>query len=504
MNDSTVYSLRMEHISKNFGPVQALKEVTFAARPGTVHALCGENGAGKSTLMKVLSGVYKQDAGQIYVEGQPHDFTTPGQAIDAGISMLYQELDLAEHMTVSDNIFLGREVMSGIPFKVDSAAMIRQTQALCNQYNFSIDPEALISSLTPGACQIVELLKALFRSARIIVMDEPTSSLSEGEAQNLFKVVRELRTRGLTIIYISHRMEEVMDLADDISVLRDGEVVYTDRAEKMDVATVVRHMVGRELNEYYPARDVDVGEVYVEARRMCSAEGVDEVSFKVRKGEVVGMAGLVGAGRSETARSMFGAEPLTGGELRIRGRRLKIRHPADAIRQGIALLTEDRKRTGLCTNLPCSWNMTLPNYKQIGMKTLLKLSRERTLCDEMGKKVKVKWAGPDAPADSLSGGNQQKVLIGRWLMADAEFIIFDEPTRGIDVGAKKEVYAMINELAGQGRAQLIISSELPELFGICDRILVMRRGRIVGNLVTSETTPEQVMHLAAVEEDGYE
>ena len=504
MTEPTNYALRMEHISKSFGPVQALKEVSFAVRPGTVHALCGENGAGKSTLMKVLSGVYHADAGHILVHGEPHDFSEPGQAIAAGISMLYQELDLAEHMAVYENVFLGRELMSSIPFRVDAPAMIRKTRELCEQYGFRLDPEALISSLTPGECQIVELLKALMRNARIIVMDEPTSSLSEGEAQNLFKIVRELRGRGLTLIYISHRMEEVMDLADDISVLRDGEVVCSDRRENMNVNDVVRHMVGRELKDFYPAREVEIGEVFLEVSHLCSEEGVDDVSFEVRRGEVVGMAGLVGAGRSETARAMFGVVRPTSGSLRFNGQPLEIRHPSDAIKQGMALLTEDRKRTGLCAGLPCGWNITLPNYERIGMKALLNLARERELCDELGSKVKVKWSGPDAPANSLSGGNQQKLLVARWLMADAECIIFDEPTRGIDVGAKKEVYTIINELAAQGKAQLVISSELPELFGICDRILVMRRGRIVGNFVTAETSPEKVMHAAAVEEHEHE
>lgn len=499
--DAKTYSLRMEGISKSFGPVQALKDVTFSARPGTVHALCGENGAGKSTLMKVLSGVHKEDSGKIIVDGDEKDFREPGQAIEAGISMLYQELDLAEHMAVYENVFLGREIMSSVPFKVDAAEMIEKTRALCAQYNFNIDPEATIRDLTSGQCQIVELLKALMRSARIIVMDEPTSSLSEGEAANLFRVVRELRERGLTIIYISHRMEEVMDLSDDLSVLRDGEVVHTDRTEAMTVTDVVRHMVGRELKDFYPARNVAVGDVCFEAVGLASDDGIHDISFTVRKGEVVGMAGLVGAGRTETARAIFGVTKLTGGGIRLNGKDVLIKSPEQAIKKGIALLTEDRKRTGMCTNLPCSWNITLPNYERIGMKHVLKLSKEQALCEKFGNMVSVKWSEADAPASSLSGGNQQKVLIARWLMADTGFIIFDEPTRGIDVGAKKEVYSIINELAAQGKAQLVISSELPELFGICDRILVMRRGKLVGDFETGKTNPEAVMHLAAVEED---
>lgn len=490
-------ALRMEHISKTFGPVRALDDVSFSVRPGTVHALCGENGAGKSTLMKVLAGVHQPDHGSIMVFGESRCMATPAEALAAGISMLYQELDLAEDMAVYENVFLGREIRSRIPFAVDHAEMIRQTRALCTQYGFAIDATATIRTLTPGQCQIVELLKALVRDARIIVMDEPTSSLSEGEAANLFRIVHDLRRRGLAIIYISHRMEEVKALADDITVLRDGCVAGGDTAERMDVDRIVKLMVGREIREFYPPRSVTPGEVLLDVCGLASDEGIRDVSFTVRRGEVVGMAGLVGAGRTETARALFGVQPLTAGEVRLDGRAVCIRKPADAIRNGMALLTEDRKRTGLCTGLPCSWNLMLPNYERTGMKRLLKLKRERELCQEYGAKVHVKWRDPDDSVSSLSGGNQQKVLIARWLLADAQLVIFDEPTRGIDVGAKKEVYMLINELAARGKAILLISSELPELFGVCDRLLVMRRSRLAGTLDVAKTTPEHVMHLAA-------
>ena len=494
------YQLRMEKISKVFGPVTALKDVTFAVRSGTVHALCGENGAGKSTLMKILAGAYQPDSGAIYIDGQEMTFANPGAALSAGVSMLYQELDLADDLTVYENIFLGNEIKTFLPFVIDRKAMISRTRQLCDQYGFDIDPAVEIKNLTPGQCQIVELLKALMRNARIIVMDEPTSSLSEGEAKRLFEIVGQLRNRGLTIVYISHRMEEVELLADEISVLRDGEVVGTGPAEKMNIPEVVRLMVGRELNDFYPPRSDYRGEIYFEAEGLASEENIHDISFHVREGEIVGMAGLVGAGRTEVARAIFGLQPLTAGTLKLKGRSVKISRPSDAIQKGIAFLTEDRKRTGLCTNLPCSWNMTLPNYSRIGMKTFLKLHREQQLCETYGQKVSVKWAGPASDANSLSGGNQQKVLIGRWLMADSEFMIFDEPTRGIDIGAKKEVYTLLDDLASQGKAILVISSELPELFGICDRILVMRRGRLVDDLMTADTTPEHIMHLAAVEE----
>lgn len=488
-------ALRMENISKSFGPVQALKNVTFTAHGGTVHALCGENGAGKSTLMKILSGVYTPDGGAVYIGGQKMDFKLPGDALAAGISMLYQELDLAEHMTVYENIFLGRELMKGL--KIDSRAMREAAAELLTRYNFNISPDAIISTLTMGECQIVELMKALMRKAKIIVMDEPTSSLSEAEAESLFKIIHALRSEGLAIIYISHRMEEVMDLADHISILRDGEVVHSAPRAELDIQAIVRHMVGRELKDFYPKRSVNIGEVWFEAENLSSAKGVKNVSFQVRRGEIVGMAGLVGAGRSETANIIFGVDPMLSGKIKLGGKEIMVKSPEKAIESGMAYLTEDRKRSGLWTNLPCSWNITMPNFKKIGMSRLINPLKELLICRQYGTNIKVKWSGPDAPADSLSGGNQQKVLIARWLLADSEFIIFDEPTRGIDVGAKKEVYQILNELAAKGKAILVISSELPELIGICDRILVMRNGELRGEFTAAEVTPEKIMHLAA-------
>lgn len=491
--------LRMEQISKSFGPVQALQNVTFCAKPGTVHALCGENGAGKSTLMKVLAGVFEPDSGKIFIDDQQKTFSNPRQALDAGISMLYQELDLAEDLTVYENIYLGKPIPSGIPYVINRKAEINETAELCRKYGFAIDPDSKIRDLSVGDCQIVELLKALMHKARIIIMDEPTSSLPEAETQRLFKIVRQLCNGGMTIIYISHRMEEVMKLADEISVLRDGEIVAAAKAKEINVTTIVKYMVGRELKDYYPSRDARPGEILFEADNLTTGESIHDISFNIRRGEIVGMAGLVGSGRTEVARAIFGIEPLISGSLKMNSRKIKITHPRDAIEQGIALLTEDRKRTGLCTGLPCSWNMTLPNYNRIEMSHLLNFDRENKLCRKYGEKVSIRWLSPQSLANSLSGGNQQKLLLGRWLMADSEFIIFDEPTRGIDVGAKKEVYSLLNELAQQGKAILIISSELPELFGITDRILVMRRGHLAGNLETKQTTPEHVMHLAALE-----
>jgi ribose transport system ATP-binding protein len=495
----TEISLRMSGISKQFGPVQALSDVSFIIRRGTVHALVGENGAGKSTLMKILAGVYQPDTGKIEINGKLQRFSTPAEALSAGISMIYQELDLAEHLTVAENVFLGMELSGRLPFIIDHKKMIENTADIAQRFNFKISPTAVVEELPMGDCQIVEILKALMRNASIIVMDEPTSSLSESEAAMLFDLVKALRRQGLSIIYISHRLEEIVGLADDVSVLRDGRMVHSGSMANLNIPKIVHHMVGRELKDFFPVRKVDIGQIRVKIRNLSSKSGIEDISFDIRKGEIVGMAGLVGAGRTQVAQALFGIERKTSGVIELDERHLKIDSPTDAIANHIAFLTEDRKRTGLCLELPCSWNITLPNLVAIGMKNIIKPGRESKIVTNIANRISIKWLGPQAPVDSLSGGNQQKILIARWLLARSKFMIFDEPTRGIDVGAKKEVYSLLNELAEEGKAILFISSELPELFGIADRILVMRRGRLVGNVNPKETTQEEVMHLAAVE-----
>ncbi|MHC4983166.1 MAG: sugar ABC transporter ATP-binding protein [Planctomycetota bacterium] len=489
----------MRGICKRFGPVQALADVTFMVRRGTVHALVGENGAGKSTLMKILSGVYQPDSGTIELYGRQRRLATPAEAMEAGVSMIYQDLDLAEDMTVAENVFLGSEPPGRLPFTIGRRAVVDQTRALAERYGFAVKPEAVVASLSVGDCQVVEILKALRRKATILVMDEPTSSLSEAEADRLFEIVRQLRSGGMSIVYISHRLEEVVGLAEDISILRDGCVVHSGRAERLDIPKIVHHMVGRELKDFFPARQVEPGPVRFAVKGLSSDKGIRDVSFEVRRGEVVGMAGLVGAGRTEVARAIFGVDEKTSGEVLLDGRPVRIGSPADAIRRGIALLTEDRKRTGLCLQLPCSWNVTLASLAKFLSSGVIKLGRETSAAEQMASRIDLRWASPAAPAESLSGGNQQKLLVARWLLAQSKFMIFDEPTRGIDVGAKREIYALLNSLAAEGKAILFISSELPELLGVTDRILVMRRGELVGNLATGGTNPDEVMHLAAVE-----
>ena len=493
------FALEMDGISKRFGPVQALSDVTFRVRRGTVHALCGENGAGKSTLVKILAGVHRPDHGTINLHHKQCTFALPSDAIRAGISMIYQELDLAEDLTVAENIFLGAEPRGALPFCVSRRTMIARAGELANRYGFALDARARVGSLPPGDCQIVEILKALRRGSALIAMDEPTSSLSEAESVRLFDIVRQLRSLGISIVYISHRLEEVLGLADDVSVLRDGRVVHSAPGEGLDIASIVHHMVGRKLGDFFPRKSAAPGAVCLAVRGLSTEEGIRDISFEVRRGEIVGMAGLVGAGRTEVARAIFGVVPRFSGEICLNGRAVEIRSPADAIRLKIALLTEDRKRTGLCLDLSCCWNITLPSLPMLGMGLLIRPARELSIAAGAAERFNVKWASPLAPAESLSGGNQQKLLVARWLLAEPEVVIFDEPTRGIDVGTKREIYSLLNELTEKDKSILLISSELPELFGVADRILVMRRGRLVADLATRDTTPDEVMHLAAVE-----
>jgi ABC-type sugar transport system ATPase subunit len=493
-------AVRMRGISKRFGPVQALWEVDFDAAAGTVHAVVGENGAGKSTLVKILAGLYRPDAGRMEIAGRVHRFAGPREALAAGVTMIYQDPDLAEHLTVAENVFLGNEPGWFAPGTVNRRAMVEQTLRLADSCEFCVDPTAVVAGLSAGDCQVVEILKALARRSRIIVMDEPTSSLSETEVGRLFGMVRTLRRRGICVVYISHRLEEIVNLADEITVLRDGRRVHSSAADGLDIGLIVRHMVGRELTEFFPPRRARPGGVMARVRDLSAPPRLREISFDVASGEIVGMAGLVGAGRTDLARAIFGLEKHNG-TVELDGRELSIGCPSDAIRSGIALLTEDRKRTGLFLQLACSWNVTIAGLDRIGMRRFIRPARENGLVADVCGRLDVRWSSPASPAESLSGGNQQKLLVARWLLAASRFLMFDEPTRGIDVGAKKEIYVLLDRLASEGKAILFISSELPELLGVTDRILVMRRGRLVGDLVTRRTTQDEIMHLAAVEAD---
>ncbi len=496
--ESPQLALEMQRINKSFGPVKALEDVTLLVRPGTVHALVGENGAGKSTLMKILSGVYQPDTGTIVRDGKTCTWTHPSDSLAAGIAMIYQELSLAPDLTIAENVWLGIEPRGPLLGMYSKRRMLADTRRLAERYGFDVDPDQKVENLPASTCQIVEVLKALARNAEILVMDEPTSSCGEHEVTVLLEMVRKLSRAGTTIIYISHRLEEVVEIADDITVLRDGRAVHTGPMKSLEIPGIVKHMVGRDLDEYFPKRQVEIGSTALSVSGL-SSEGVENVSFDLHWGEIVGIAGLVGAGRTELARVLCGLDPAIRGSVKLDGKSVKIETPTDALSHGIMYITEDRKRTGLCLDLPAAWNMTLPCLAKLGMKHILHLGHENEIVEETAKKLSLKWSGPGAPASALSGGNQQKLLLGRALIAQSRLWVLDEPTRGIDIAARVDIYELIGRMAAEGKAVLIISSELPELFGITDRILVMRRGRLVADLVTSETTPEAVMQLAAVD-----
>jgi ribose transport system ATP-binding protein len=488
------FALEMQGISKSFGPVQALEDVTLRVSKGTVHALVGENGAGKSTLMKVLSGVLQPDTGTIVRDGKTCAWKHPSDSLAAGVAMIYQELSLAPDLTIAENVWLGIEPRGALPATYSKKRVLADTRALAERHGFDVHPNQKVENLPASACQIVEVLKALARNAEILVMDEPTSSCGEHEVAVLLEMVKRLSRAGTTIIYISHRLEEVVEIAEYITVLRDGRAVHTGPMRGIEIPHIVKHMVGRDLDEYFPKRKVEVGSMALRVSDL-SSQDVENISFDLHWGEIVGVAGLVGAGRTELARVLCGLDPAISGIIRLDGKSVKIATPADALSRGIMYITEDRKRTGLCLELPAAWNMTLPCLAELGMKHILRLGRENEIAEKTAKKLSLKWPGPGAPVSALSGGNQQKLLLGRALIARSRLWVLDEPTRGIDIAAKVDIYELIGLMAAEGNAVFIISSELPELFGITDRILVMRRGRLVADLVTSETTQEAVMHL---------
>jgi len=495
--------LKMQGVSKSFGPVSVLRNVTFELRSGCVHAICGENGAGKSTLMKILSGLFPADSGEILLEDRKYAPAKPADAIASGIAMIYQELDLAPDLTVAENIFLGQEPRK-FGCVLDQEKLRAMTIELLDKYRFFRNHpsdyycDRQIKDLSIGDAQLVELLKALNRNAKILVMDEPTSSLSTQEAEQLFAIVEQLRSQGMAIIYITHRMEEVSRLADYVSVLRDGEMVCSCPAKDIDVPGIIRQMVGREIQDFYPRRHASIGEVVLSVRDLADGSKISGINLELRAGEIVGLAGLVGAGRTEVADAIFGVTADTSGTVELEGRRLEKRTPASSISQGIAYLTEDRKRSGLCLGLPCAWNISLPNLRRLSPGGIIPLSREEKLATDYGNEVSTRWASPQENAENLSGGNQQKLLLARWLMAESKVLLLDEPTRGVDVGAKKEIYTILNSLAEQGKAILMISSELPEILGMCDRILVMKDGRLVAELPAQGATQEEIMKHAAL------
>jgi ribose transport system ATP-binding protein len=487
--------LEARQVSKSFAGVRALKGVSLSVHPGEVLAVIGENGAGKSTLMKILAGVQAPDSGVLLVDGVARTIGSVQEALSLGIALIHQELNLAETLDVGANIFLGRE-----PHRfgwVDAARVTREARVVLERVGLRVDPGTLVGDLTIGQQQLVEIAKALSVNARVLIMDEPTSSLSDHETQVLLSLIRELRTKGVGIVYISHRLGEVRSLADRVEVLRDGENAGRLLEDEISHGAMVQLMVGRELSQYYPHQTHSAGDVVLEVRGLRTrAHPGESVDFHVRSGEVVGMAGLVGAGRSELLEAVFGVVPALQGTVRVSGRVVSPGSPRGAMDAGIALVPEDRKHQGLFLEMGVRENLSIASLHRDQTGGFLNRSAEKALCEEMIPAMRIKSAGVDQPVQFLSGGNQQKVVIGKWLATRPSVFLLDEPTRGVDIGAKQEIYRLMEELAAKGVAVLFVSSDLEEILGMSDRVLVLHEGRLSGELLRSELSEEAVMRLA--------
>lgn len=488
--------LQMRGIVKEFPGVKALDQVDFTLLRGEIHALLGENGAGKSTLMKVLSGVYQKDGGEIKLDGQSVNITGPRQAQKLGIGIIHQEMNLVPALTVRENVFLGREPQKLLGF-VDKQQMHRETKEVLNRLGTEISPEALVGELSIGAQQMVEIAKALSYETRILIMDEPTAALTERESEHLFQIVRQLAASGVGIVYISHRMEELFALSDRITVMRDGTYVDTVITKETSFDSLVKLMVGRELTERFPKKAASIGAEVIKVSHFSRKGILHDVSLTARAGEIVGISGLMGAGRTELARAIFGIDKVDQGEIFIDGNKQSIHSCIDAIKAGIALITEDRKNQGLVLPMSVGDNISLAVLGDVCKQSFISKAAEDALIDRQIKELKIKTPNAAQLVKNLSGGNQQKVVIAKWLSANPKVLIMDEPTRGVDVGAKAEIYYIMNMLAAAGVAILMISSELPEVLGMSDRILVMCRGRLAGEFTAAEATQEKIMAYAA-------
>ena len=489
--------LTLENISKRFPGVVALDDVSLSLYPGEVHAICGENGAGKSTLMKIVSGQQPPDEGRFRYLGEERHFKSVSEAEHVGIAIIHQELNLVPHLTVAENIFLAREpVRFGL---IDRRKMQADTEACLARLGVAISPRAPVAKLSVAQQQMVEIAKALSLDARVLILDEPTSSLTESETQALFKVIQDLKARGVGMLYISHRLDEMRHIVDRVTILRDGRYVSTQRFADTSVDAIVAGMVGRSLDEKFPPRtSVPTGEVLLRAQGLARKGVFQDISFELRRGEILGFAGLMGAGRTEIARAIFGADRLDAGKVEINGRAVSIRTPRDGIDEGIAYLSEDRKKDGLAVKMTLAHNLTLANLDALcGPLGFIRFGEEARVAQDYVRRLDIRTPSIDKVTRYLSGGNQQKIIIGKWLFRDARIMFFDEPTRGIDVGAKYAIYEMMDQLAAQGIGVVLISSELPELLGMSDRILVFHEGRLTGDVEARATSQDQIMHYAS-------
>ncbi|MEW9666658.1 sugar ABC transporter ATP-binding protein [Escherichia coli] len=494
--------LQMKHITKRFPGVLALNDVQFSLRRGEVHALLGENGAGKSTLMKILSGVYQPDEGEIIFEDKPVSFSDPLSAQNVGITIIHQEFNLFPELTVEENIFIGREFCKKNRWRLDEKQQRQATIEILQKLNLAIKPDTLVADLTVAQQQMVEIAKAISVNARILIMDEPTAALTETEIESLFRVTRLLKEQGTGIVYISHRLEELALIADRATVMRDGQYISTVDYECVKISDLIAMMVGRDLGNIYPRREALQQRIPVLEVNGLTRKGVlNDINFTLYRGEILGFAGLMGAGRTELARAIFGADSIDSGTLKLNGKETVIKDISDAIQQGISYLTEDRKKEGLALNLSVERNIMLGNYPEYSDRFGNVDSRRcQQTSEEQVKALRIKTPNLEQSALNLSGGNQQKIIIARWVCKDTDILIFDEPTRGIDVGAKLEIYELMNRLVAKGKSIIMISSELPEVLGMCDRILVMRSGRITGELSAKEATQEKIMQYATLED----
>ncbi|WP_414662815.1 sugar ABC transporter ATP-binding protein [Horticoccus sp. 23ND18S-11] len=492
---SSTSVLALRGIRKAYPGVVALDGVDLDLAAGEVHVLLGENGAGKSTLMKIISGAVRRDAGEILVDGAAVDLDGPRHAQALGIGIIYQEFNLIPHLRAGENILLGREP-SLVPGVIDQRALMRDAQRQLDELGVAIDARAVVSRLSVAQQQMVEVAKALSLNARVLIMDEPTSALTEQEIKELFAAIRRLRARGVAIVYISHRMEELFAIGDRVTVLRDGRHVGTRAIGETTMSELVRLMVGRDLKDQFPKQRAAVGEEVLRVEHLRRDGVLHDINFALRRGEVVGLAGLMGSGRTELARAVFGADAIDGGRVLIRGEERTIASPRDAIDLGLGLLTEDRKQQGLVLVLSVQENMCLPSVGRFSRGGVMQPARESEATARRIQELRIKTPGPHQRVVHLSGGNQQKVVLGKWLCTEADILIFDEPTRGIDVGAKVEIYQLMNQLAARGAAILMISSELPEILGMSDRILVMHAGRIAGEFPAAEATQEKLLAVA--------
>lgn len=490
--------LAIRGIRKAFPGVVALDGVSFTLKAGTVHALMGENGAGKSTLMKIIAGVYIPDQGQILLNGCQVELRSPIDALQQGIAMIHQELNLMPHMTVAENVWITREPRNRFGL-VDHQELKLRTEELFERLHIDIDPLAEIQTLSVASRQMVEIAKAVSWNSDVLIMDEPTSALTEKEVAHLFRIIRSLREQGKGIIYITHKMNELFEIADEFSVFRDGKYIATCAASDVTRDDIIRMMVGREITQMFPKETVPIGEVVLSVRNLTLDGVFHDVSFDIRAGEILGLAGLVGSGRSNVAETLFGVTPASSGSITIRGQQMVIDKPAKAMAAGMAFLTEDRKDTGcfLCLDIQDNMDLAVLNNRYVNKLGFVQSAALAKDCIEMARRLRVKTPGMHEVIQNLSGGNQQKVLVGRWLLTNPSILILDEPTRGIDVGAKAEIHRLVSELAGQGVAILMISSEMPEVLGMSDRVAVMHEGRITGILDRKDADQVSVMSLAA-------